>query len=132
MYLPRFESALGPDAPRGTGPFTYGWIGRRFVEGVRPGSMAIPTLPGMKPPTADAHASAIDPERALERFHLDIARYLAVVQAADGVDLAAVKIRSPFLPLLKLPVGAFIEAMGLHSVRHVMQAERAVAAVGAA
>ena len=35
--------------------------------------------------------------------------------------------RSPVLPLLKLPVGALLEAMGLHSLRHVLQAERAVA-----
>ena len=51
-------------------------------------------------------------------------RFIAVCEAADGLDLARIKVRSPFLKLLRLPLGAFLDAMGLHAIRHVQQAER--------
>ena len=128
-YLPAFEAAITPDAPRGEGPFRYGWVTRRFIEAVRPGSRAIPTANNMKPPPASGLRSEIDRDRALARFDDDIDRFLALCAEADGVDLAGVKVPSPFLSVLKLPVGGFLEALGLHAVRHVAQAERAAASV---
>lgn len=131
-YLPAFEAALSADAPRGDGPFHYGWVTRRFIEAVRPGSRPIPTAPAMKPPEASGLRSDIDRDRALGRFESDIARYLAVIEAADGYDLAQITVASPFLRVLRLPMGGMLEAMGLHAVRHVAQAERAVAATSGA
>ena len=128
-YLPRLEAAVAdPDAPRGTSPFRYGWAGRQFVKAVTPGSRALPTAPAMKPPRAEGHRSEIDRDRAVSRFTSDIDRFLAVVDAADGLDLARIKLRSPFAWFIKFPLGVFLEAMGQHSLRHVLQAERAVAA----
>ena len=125
-YLPVFEEAVSRPQPQAPGPFTYGWVSRKFVDAVRPGSRPIPTGGAMKPPvTGDARQSGVGMERALGRFDRDIERYLAVVEASRGMDLARIKVRSPFLPVLKLPLGAFIQAMGLHCVRHVEQAERA-------
>ena len=124
-YLPRLEAALGPDAPRGVGPFAWGWVSRRLIEGVRPGSRPLPTGGGMKPPPADGLRSAVDRERAVARFDADTERWVALCERADGVDLPRVKVRSPFLPVVRLPAGAFLEAMGLHALRHVGQAERA-------
>ncbi len=126
-YLPVLEAAAARDQPRGTAPFRYGWIGRKFVDTVRPGSRPVPTMGSMKPPATDARQSGVAMEAALAQFDADTDRYLAVVEAADGLDLARVKVRSPFVPLLRLPLGVFLEAMGLHNVRHVGQAERAVA-----
>ncbi len=124
--LPIFEDAVSRPQPRSSGPFTYNWFARKFIDAVRPGSRPIPTGGAMKPPpSSDARQSAVDRARAVERFDADIDRYLAVIEASEGMDLAAVKVHSAFLPLVKLPLGAFIEAMGLHSVRHVEQAERA-------
>ena len=124
-YLSAMEPLLGPDAPRGAGPFEWGWLSRRFIEGVRPGSRPLPTGGGMKPPPVQGLRSAVDRERAVARFDADTDRWLALCERADGVDLARVKMRSPFLPIVRLPVGAFLEGMGLHAVRHVGQAERA-------
>lgn len=125
-YLPVLEAALGPDAPRGDGPFAWGWAARRFVEAVRPGSRPIPTFGGMKPPRPAGLRSDVDRARAVARFDADAARWLALCERAEGADLGRVRVRSPFFPLLKLPAGAFLEAMGLHALRHVGQAERAV------
>ncbi len=127
-YLPHLEAAVGEGAPRGEGPFRYGWLARTFVNSVRPGSRALPTSPAMKPPAAADRQSDIDMERALGRFRADIDRFLDVIDRADGLDLAKIKVRSPFLKLLKLPLGAALDALGLHALRHVMQAERAVQA----
>ena len=125
-YLPVFEAAVAKTQPRAAGPFAYGWVSRKFIDAVRPGSRPIPTAGAMKPPaSADARQSSVDRARALERFDQDIARFLGVIEASEGMDLARIKVRSPFLPILRLPLGAFVEAMGLHCVRHVQQAERA-------
>lgn len=131
-YLPAMAVALTPDAPRGEGPFRYGWFTRLFIDSLRPGSRPIPTAPTMKPPVAQGLRSTIERERALERFEADIARYLALTEAADGYDLGRIRVASPFLPILRLPLGGFLDALAVHSVRHVMQAERAAAAVRAA
>lgn len=127
-YLPELEAAVAKGGPRGEGPFRYGWVARKFVDMLRPGSRSISTAPAMKPPPSEGVRSDIDMDRALGRFRTDVDRFLALIDKADGLDLAKVTIRSPFLKLLKLPIGAAFEALGVHAVRHVMQAERAVQA----
>ena len=127
-YLPVLEVAASRTEPRAEGPFQYGFFARKFVDAVRPGARPIPTAGSMKPPATSGSRSDVDMARAVERFDADVDRYLAVIDAAEGLDLAAIKVRSPFLPVLRFPLGVFLEAMGLHAVRHVMQAERAVAA----
>ena len=126
-YLPLFEGAL-EDAPNGSGPYKWGWVSRRFIEAVRPGSRPIPTAGAMRPPATEGATSSIDRARAMARFEDDMDRYLAVLERADGLDVSRVRVASPFLRILRLPVGAFLEAMGLHAQRHVGQAERAAAA----
>ena len=128
-YAPVLLEAVAA-APRGEGPFRYGWVSRRFVEAVRPGSRRIPTGGPMKPPPTTGTQSAIEPERALSGLDDVTARFLAVLDVAPGRDLSAVKVRSPFLPVLRLPLGAFLEALSLHAVRHTEQAERVAAAPG--
>ena len=127
-YLPLMEAAAAKSEPTGAPPFRYGIVSKFFIDSVRPGSRPIPTGAPMRPPAADGLRSAIDRARVVDRFDADTDRYLAVIDAAEGLDLSCIKIRSPFLRVLRLPLGAFLEAMGLHSVRHVAQAERAVAA----
>jgi len=128
-YLPELEAAVAKGAPRGEGPFRYGWVARKFVAMMRPGTRPMPTATAMKPPAAEDRQSDIDVDRAMQRFHADVDRFVALIEQADGLDLAKIKVRSPFLTLLKLPIGAAFEALGLHAVRHVAQAERAARAM---
>lgn len=127
-YLSEMDALITPDAPRGAGPYEWGWMSRRFIEAVRPGSRPLPTGGGMKPPRSEGLRSAVDRERAVARFDADTDHWLALCERAEGIDLSRIKMRSPFLPILRLPVGVFLEAMGLHALRHVGQAERAVQA----
>lgn len=123
-YLPDLERLASGDAPRGEGPFRYGFLAGQFINAVRPGSRPIPTVGAMKPPKASGARSEIDKERAMTSFDSYSDRLVAVCHDASGLDLGAIKMRSPFLKLMKLPLGAFIEALGLHAMRHVNQAER--------
>ena len=52
------------------------------------------------------------------------ARLRAVIEAADGVDLARVRVPSPALALLRLPVGIWLQALPQHTLRHLAQARR--------
>lgn len=128
-YLPGLEAAASKTGPRGRGPFTYGWVATRFVDALRPGGRPMPTARSMKPPRSAGDRSGIDRAREVARFDADTERFQRVIARADGLDLRRIGVRSPFLPVLRLPLGACLEALGHHAVRHVLQAERAAAAV---
>ena len=128
-YAPAFARAL-EDAPSGEGPFRYGFVSRRFIEAVRPGSRPLPTGGPMKPPPTEGTRSAIDKARALDGLDRTTDALVAAVESAAGKDLAATKVTSPFLKFMRLPVGAFLEAMSLHALRHTGQAERVAQAPG--
>ena len=125
----RYAEAIRDAAERGwseektgTGPFEYGWVGRAFVRAVTPGSRPMKTWGSMKPPAAPPDVSELDAEAEVRRF-TDARRSLMETCAqADGLDLAAVKMRSPVLPILRLPVIAFLDATAAHDARHLEQA----------
>ena len=130
-YLPVLEEKAALSRPRASGPFRYGFVARRFIEGMKPGTRPVPTSGALKPPATNGLASDIDRARAVSRFESDVDRILADMDAADGLDLAKIKMRSPVIPLLRMPLGAFFLLLGNHALRHVDQAERAVEAARA-
>jgi hypothetical protein len=77
----------------------------------------------MKPEAAETH-SDYDRDRALASLDAYTDRFVALLDAAEGRDLNSVAVRSPFLVLMRLPLGTFAEALGLHAIRHAQQAER--------
>lgn len=123
-YAPVLEEALEGAAPRGEPPFHYGWLARRFIEANRPGGRALRTPRAMRPPEAGAARSALDPEATLTTFDRLTDRMIAAVARGDGLDLAHLRVASPFLRILRLPAGAFLDALGQHALRHVAQARR--------
>ena len=131
--LPAFQAvvdrALGdPRAPRAAGPFRYGWASRLFVRSVSPGSRPLPTMPAMRPPAPPSPAqSAHDPATVLAEFDAITDGFLALVETMDGLDVGRIRVASPFAPLFKLPLGAYVEALSQHALRHVGQAERVAA-----
>ncbi|HIG73139.1 MAG TPA: DinB family protein [Bacteroidetes bacterium] len=122
-YVPAFERAASAEAPRGSGPYSYGMLAKLFIRSVRPGSRPLPTAPAMNP-SEKGMASTLDPQRVLVEFDAMTERYVSACAQMEGLDYSAVKVRSPFLALLRLPLGAMVDAMGLHALRHVQQAQR--------
>ena len=132
-YAPAFEAAVSdPSAPTAAGPFRYGFLARKFADSLRPGSRPMPTGGPMKPPETDGVRSQIDKARALREFDAYTDRMVAAIEGAGerGLDLGRIKLRSPFLALMRFPLGGWFDAMGLHAVRHALQAERVTEAEG--
>lgn len=82
------------------------------------------TMKAMRPPETDGTRSAIDKDRALARYDDDTRRYVELASRASGLDLRRIKVASPFLSIARFNLGGLIEALGLHALRHVQQAER--------
>lgn len=122
-YLPVFQAKISEGGPSGNGPYTYGFVSRMFTNAVRPGSRPIPTGNPMNP-NKGGQRSGFDKESTLATLDRTTDEYVAVCEALEGMDYSAMKVRSPFLSLMRLPIGAFVDAMGLHAIRHAQQAER--------
>lgn len=121
--LPGLEAAVADARARGAtapGPYRYGWLGRWFLAAQAPGRGRGVRTPVIYEPSA----SAVDAGAAWARFEAVQARFCAVIEAADGVDLARVRVPSPALALLRLPVGIWLQALPQHTLRHLAQARR--------
>jgi hypothetical protein len=123
-YLPVLRDAVASGDHRASGPFSYGWLSRKFIAAVTPGTKAVSTAGSMKPPAAAPSHSSLDKGSTMAAFDELMREFARLVREAEGVDLARTKVRSPFVCLLRLPVGAFLEALGLHALRHLDQARR--------
>ena len=124
-YLPRLEAAVADGAPRAAGPFEYGFMARKMRGAVVPGGPALRTGAALDPSDGGAR-SELDKAETLAAFDDHVGRYVAVCEQAEGLDLVRIKVRYPFMRLLRLPLGAFLDITGLHALRHIGQAERVV------
>ena len=122
-FLRRLETAVAGSDRRGEGPFEYGFLARKLLGAVEVDGPALKTSAALDPSSGSAH-SAFDKAGTLAAFDGYAARYVAVCERADGLDLARVKVRHPFAWPLRLPLGAFLDLAGLHALRHVHQATR--------
>jgi hypothetical protein len=117
------EAASAKGGPRGAPPFRYGRAARRFIAatGPQPGrKMKSPA--GMRPAPSSSYA----PDRVLADFKALNDGFLALLARAERerLDLSRIRVASPFFPLLRLPVGADLEALTGHEQRHLAQARR--------
>ncbi len=123
-YLGQVEAAIGaarPEHRTATGPFRYSWFGRWFLRQVAPGNgKRMPTARSFEPGRRDAGAEAA------ERLMATLDRLERAIRDSDGLDLAAVKVTSPALSLLKFQLGVALRMLVLHTERHVDQARRAL------
>lgn len=131
-YVPAMQAAveaapLRPAVPR---RLRVGLLGGLFVRAVRPGARPVKTVASMRPPAAGALASRLDAAALLRAFDRDTDVYLALCAAAGDVDAGRVRVASPFLRALRLPLAAFLEGLGQHVLRHAGQMERVVLHAG--
>lgn len=102
----------------GQEPFRYGLISRWFLRSMSPQSTRPAKTPRKYVPAAQHEVKALAAE-----FTRMQQRLLDTLDAAQGLDLAKVRARSPALRLLRLPVGIWFAALAAHEARHLRQAQ---------
>ncbi len=129
-YYPRASAALVADRPieparraaLAGAPYRSTWFGRWFVRAAGPGGRRIRAPRPFVPPPAQADAP--------ERFLVQQGELRAILAAADGRDLGAVRVPSPVSRLLTLRLGDCLAMLVAHEARHLAQAERVRAEPG--
>jgi hypothetical protein len=108
----------------GEGPFTYGFLSRKFIATMEPTSGSKIKAPKayIPPPQADKDATVTEYRRIATEL-----RRLA--KNADGLHLSRIKTAMPALPaalrpFVKMALGARLHLITAHDRRHLSQAER--------
>jgi hypothetical protein len=117
------EKASAQGGPRGAPPFRYGWAARWFIAATGPQpSRKMKSPAGMRPAPSSSYA----PDRVLADYKALTDGFLALLKRAERerLDLSKIRVTSPFFSLLRLPVGADVEALAGHGLRHLAQARR--------
>ncbi|MDX1546753.1 MAG: DinB family protein [Rhodothermales bacterium] len=129
LMVPRLERAIARGRSKGLtaeGPFTYGWLGRWWIRAMQPASRRKMTTPKVFRPSA----SALEPAPVVAAFEALQDDLMALVRAADGLDLRRVKAASAALPVLRLSLGVWFASTAAHEERHLAQARRVMAHAG--
>lgn len=116
-YLERIAEALerGHEKGRyGTGPFKGGLIGNWFAR-----TMAPPPKRRMRTPKRLEPPIDLDPDTVLAGFETRCDALVASFEVADGLDLDALKMSSPFLAVLRMPVSSAYRVLVNHADRHL-------------
>jgi hypothetical protein len=120
--LSRFEAAiqqLEAQGLRSDGPFHYSRLERWFIRLLSPD-------PPMKVPVPKIFIPAATPEALTDtvpRFLELQAALLQCIHQANGLALTQVRISSVANPLLRLSLGAYLEATIGHEQYHLLQAQ---------
>ena len=80
----------------------------------------------LRTPAAFAPSPQLDPAAVVDRFRRLQDRWLHVVEAAEGLPLDRVKIRSPFDARVSYNLLSALDVAAAHQERHLAQAERAL------
>ncbi len=132
-YLPALRAALAGGTPaggvpEGGVPERYGPVARWWIRSIGPEGGPLPTLRRLNPRAAGAAwspaASDLDPAAVVASLRRVTDGFLGVLDAAEGLDVGRITMSSPLFGLLRLPVGAFLEANAGHTRRHLAQARR--------
>ena len=103
-------------------PFRYGWLGNWFVRAM--GDDRLPPRNRLRAPRLYQPRPWANPTigEAVQEFAALQDDFIAIVQAADGLDLARIKIASPITRLLRLSLGQWLNGLSGHQRRHIWQA----------
>lgn len=104
--------------------YTMGWIGAMLRWTLEPPyRMKVPTTPPFMP------AQTLDRRTVLEDFLAQQREVAAVITAAQGADLSAARVTSPFNTRVKYSAYGALCIIPTHQRRHIWQAERTLARV---
>ncbi len=129
-YLPAIEKAIEEAKQKNIRPtdsFSAGWLGDYFAKLMRP-------KPGgqlkskMKAPKNAVPSASPDPQAMLAEFIDQQEKLLQLLTLAADVNLNRVRIPISIAPWLLLKLGDTFLFLTAHIERHLLQAERAIAA----
>lgn len=129
-YLPAIENAIAEAKRKGrsaTDNFTSGWLGDYFAKLMRPkpdGHLKSK----MKAPKHAVPTAAPDPRAMLAEFIDQQESMLKLLDAAASVNLGKLRIPISIAPFIRLKLGDTLLFVTAHIERHILQAERAMAA----
>lgn len=130
FYLPAIESVLSRSEKRESSTqFSPGWLGNYFTK------LMMPSKDGnvskkMNSPKDHAPKTIIESRLVISEFIDQQEKLLALLNTAKKFDLNAVKVGISIAPIIKLKLGDVFRFMIAHQVRHILQAERALAKTG--
>ena len=130
FYLPAIEGVLIRSEERDSSTqFSPGWLGNYFTKLMRPqvdGKLS----KKMKSPKDHSPKTMIDSHLVISEFIDQQEKFLALLNTAKKFDLNKVKVGISITPIIKLKLGDVFRFMIAHQVRHILQAERALANAG--
>lgn len=121
-FLPAIDAAVADGRARGLvggGPFSYGLLERLFIRAMEP-----PPRLRVRAPRYFQPAAVQSRDRVLGEFLEWQDRIAAMIQRADGLDLARVRHRSPVAPIFRYSLGTSFAALLAHERRHLWQARQ--------
>jgi len=125
FYLDALEPAVRRARAEGRtaeGPFRYGWFEEWFVRQSSPPVTRRFRAPKLFVPRASQAVSASETRR---EFFALLDRLEAILREAEGLDLRAVKVRSPVSSFLRFRLGPAFRLVTGHTERHLIQAQGA-------
>lgn len=116
-YLRSLDQALGRGraaGSTGTGPFRGSVVGRFFARAMEPPvKRRMKTMKAMQPESE----LAVEPTLAVFVDHQTSIREL--LANAEGLDLDAIRMSSPFMKVLRAPVFSWFSVLLAHNRRHI-------------
>ena len=102
------------------GPFHYGFVARWFLNSLATSGARPVSAPRLYRPSA----SDLDLASTASRFLSAQQAFEEAALSADGIHLSRVRVASPALALLRLPLGIWLLSTPAHTLRHLNQAQR--------
>lgn len=103
----------------GYGPFRHGWLGNMFVRSIEP-----PVKRKFKAPQIFRPRAALSLDEVARDFFSTQEEVLSLINEANGVHLARVKIASPISKWIKYSLGQAFRLIATHERRHLWQARQ--------
>lgn len=123
LYVPAIADAVRRGRAAGrtsTQPFRPGFAARWLVGSMDPPPGRAMRAPGPTRPRDDVSLGA-----AMAAFTAAQDGLRGELAAALGLDLGALRVRSPLVPLMRLSLGTSFGILAAHERRHLWQARRA-------
>jgi hypothetical protein len=127
-WLPLLEEAIERGRAQGLlhpGPYSYGFLSRWFLANMEP-----PAKRKFKAPRSLEPPPECQPEVVMPEFLALHERFEKLLRAADGLDLARIRVRSPVTRWIRHSLGGSFWLLAAHDRRHIYQAREVCKAPG--